>query len=249
VKRVILPLLAITLLIGVWELYVQLDHVNSYDLPAPTQVARALYDNRSTLWSNFLVTAQEIIFGIAVAAIAALLAAFTMHFSNTARFALYPPLIASQAIPVVLLAPLFVLWLGFGLLPKLLVIALVSFFPLVVTTTAALQRVDPNLQKLLKTLGASRLQTFRSVELPAALPGLFPGAKLAAVFSVIGAVFAEQQGSTSGLGYLLMITQNNLELPEAYAAVAILSAFAVALFALLTVIERRALPWAYHPGR
>jgi putative hydroxymethylpyrimidine transport system permease protein len=248
-KRVLLPLLAVALLIGVWQLYVELAHVNSYDLPAPTQVARALYVDRGTLWSNFLVTAQEIIFGIAVAALAALLAAFTIHFSTTARHALFPLLIASQAIPVVLLAPLFVLWLGFGLLPKLLVIALVSFFPLVVTTTAALQRVDPNLLKLMKTLGANRLQTFRAVELPAALPGLFPGAKLAAVFSVIGAVFAEQGASNSGLGLLLEITQNNLELPEAYAAVAILCAFAIALFALLTVIERRALPWAYHPGR
>ena len=248
-KRVLLPLLAIAALIGVWALYVHLGHVNADDMPAPTQVARALYDDRDTLWSNFLVTAREILLGIALAVVAALAAAFTIHFSTTARLALYPPLIASQAIPVVLLAPLFVLWLGFGLLPKLLIIALVSFFPLVVTTTAALQRVDPNLLKLMKTLDASRLQTFRTVELPAALPGLFPGAKLAAVFSVIGAVFAEQGSSTSGLGLLYMITSNNLELPEAYAAVAILSAFAIMLFALLTVIERRALPWAYHPGR
>ncbi len=169
-----------------------------------------------------------------------------LHFSDLARRALYPPLVASQAVPIVILAPLLVLWLGFGLLPKLVVIALVCFFPIVVTTLNGLQTVDPDLIKLLRTFDSSRRQTFWRVELPSALPGLFTGAKLAAVFSVIGAVFAEQSaGSSSGLGYLLNVTISNLETAEAFATVLVLAAFAILLFALLTLAERRALPWVH----
>jgi ABC-type nitrate/sulfonate/bicarbonate transport system permease component len=248
----LLPIAAIAVLLGVWELYVKLGHISDYVLPAPNQIAAALYNDRATLWSNFLVTGQEIVYGIAAATVSALIIAFAIHFSGLIRSAFYPLVVASQAVPIVLLASVLVLWFNFGLLGKLVVVALVSFFPLVVTTIAALERVDPNLLKLMKTLDASRWQTFKTVELPSALPGLFTGAKLAAVFSVIGAVLAEQQGGSSsnpGLGLLMTITLNNLEVPEAYAAVAILCGFAIMLFALLTVIERRALPWAYHHSR
>jgi ABC-type nitrate/sulfonate/bicarbonate transport system permease component len=128
----------------------------------------------------------------------------------------------------------------------LFVIALVAFFPLVITTLDALEAVDPDLLKLMRTFDASRLRTFRQIELPAVLPGLFTGAKLAAVFSVIGAVFAEQAGATHGLGYLLTIAVNQFLVPEAWAAVTVLSLFAIALFALITLVERRAVPWAHH---
>lgn len=244
-RRLLPPALVIAGVLGAWELYVDLGGVDSLVLPAPHQVARALYTDRGQLWSNFLVTAQEIVFGIAVGIAAALAMAVLIHFSATARRGVYPLLIASQAIPIPIIAPVLVFWLGFGILPKLVVIALVAFFPLVVTTLAALGTIDPSLIKLMRTFDATRVQTFREVELPSALPGLFTGAKLAVVFSVIGAVLAEQAGSSSGLGYLLTITASNFEIPEAYAAVAILSAFAIALFVALGAIERRALPWAY----
>jgi NitT/TauT family transport system permease protein/putative hydroxymethylpyrimidine transport system permease protein len=246
---VLLPALTLAVVLGIWELYVDLGGADSLVLPPPHQIAAALYNDRGDLWSNFLVTAQEIVYGIAVGAVAALAIATVIHFSPLARRAVYPLLVASQAIPIPLIAPVLVFWLGFGLLPKLVVIALVSFFPLVVTTLAALQAVDPNLIKLMRTFDATTVQIFRTIEVPAALPGLFIGAKLATLFSVLGAVLAEQEGSTSGLGYLLTVTKSNLEFPEAYAAVAILAAFAIALFGLLTLVERRALPWAYHQRR
>ena len=142
---------------------------------------------------------------------------------------------------------LLILWLGFTFVPRLLVIALVAFFPLVVTTLDALDAVDPDMLKLMRTFDASRLRTFRHIELPAVLPGLFTGAKLAAVFSVIGAVFAEQAGATHGLGYLLTIAINQFLVPEAWAAVTVLSIFAIALYALLSFLERRLVPWAHQP--
>lgn len=244
-RRALAPAVVVLALLGAWELYVDLGGVTSLVLPAPHTVASALYQDRATLWSNFLVTAQEIVFGIATGVAAALAMAVLIHFSATARRAVYPLLIASQTVPIPILAPLLIFWLGFGIAPKLVVIALVSFFPIVVCTLGGLETVDRDLLKLMRTFDASRATTFRHAELPWALPGLFTGAKLAAVFSVIGAVFAEQAGATGGLGYLLGILPGQLEFPEAYAAVAILSGFAIALFVALAAIERRALPWAY----
>ena len=239
--------LLLAALLGAWELYVDAGGADPLILPAPHAVARSLYTDRSLLWSNFLVTAEEVLLGILVAAIAGLAFSIAIHLSATLRRAVYPLLIASQTIPIPILAPVLVLWLGFGILPKLVVIGLVSFFSIVVTTLAGLAAVDPGLIKLMRTFGASRLRTFRHIELPSALPGLFTGTKIAVVFAVIGAVFAEQAGASSGLGYLFEQSIPQLLTARAYAAVVLLSAFAIALFALLTLAERLALPWAYEP--
>jgi ABC-type nitrate/sulfonate/bicarbonate transport system permease component len=206
-----------------------------------------MYTDRSLLWSNFLVTAREVLLGMALAAIAGLGFSIALHFSRTLRAAVYPLLIASQTIPIPMLAPVLVLWLGFGILPKLVVIALVSFFSIVVTTLGGLAAVDPGLIKLMRTFDASRGSTFRHVEFPSALPGLFTGAKIAVVVAVIGAVFAEQSGASSGLGFLFEQSIPQLLTARAYAAVVVLSVFAIALFALLTMAERLLLPWAFQP--
>jgi NitT/TauT family transport system permease protein/putative hydroxymethylpyrimidine transport system permease protein len=239
------PIALLLILLSCWELYVDLGGADPLILPAPHGIWKALYHDRALLWSNFLVTAQEVLLGIGVAAVAALLLAIAIHFSETLRRALYPLLVASQALPIPMIAPLLVLWLGFGILPKLVVIALVSFFPIVVTTLAGLASVDPELLKLMRTYDATRLRTFRHVELPSALPALVTGTKIAAVVAVIGAVFAELAGSNSGLGYLFQQAEAQVLVPRAYAAVLILSVFAILLFALLAQLERFALPWAY----
>lgn len=234
-------------LLGAWELYVDLGGADPLILPAPHAIAKALYTDRSLLWSNFLVTAQEVLLGIVVAALLGLALALAIHFSRTLRRALYPLVIASQTIPIPMIAPLLALWLGFGIKPKLAVIALVSFFPIVVTAMAGLAAVDQDLLKLMRTFDAPRRRTFWLLELPAALPGVLTGAKVAVVVAVIGAVFAEWAGSTSGLGYLFLQAEPQLLIPRAYAAFVILSLFAIALFALLTLAERIAVPWAYRP--
>jgi putative hydroxymethylpyrimidine transport system permease protein len=252
VRRIARPLPAVLLLlalIGIWELYVDLKGSTFSEalLPAPHQVVRALYDDRSLLWSNFLVTAREVLLGILVAAVLGAALAVAIHFSSTLRRATYPLLVGSQAVPVPVLAPMLAFWLGFGLLPKLLVVALVSFFSVTVTTTAALAAVDPDLLKLMRTFDATRMRTFRHVELPSALPGVFTGAKIAVAVSVIGAVLAEYTGSNSGLGYIILVSEPQLLVARAVAAVVILSLFAIALFWLLGRLERLALPWAYRP--
>ncbi len=232
-------------ILGIWELYVDLGGADPLILPAPHAIASSLYHDRGLLWSNFLVTAEEVLLGIALAAITGLVAAIAIHLSPTLRRAIYPLLVASQTVPIPMVAPLLILWLGFGILPKLIVVALVSFFAIVVTTLAGLAAVDPGLTKLMRTFDATPLRRFRHVELPAALPGLLTGIKVAVVFAVIGAVFAEQAGANAGLGYLFTISEPQLLMARAWAAIVILSLFAIALFSALTLAERLALPWAH----
>lgn len=238
-------LLIVVALVAAWQLYASSGRVDELLLPSPADVATALWEDRALLWDNFKVTAGEVLLGIVVAAVAGLACAVAIHLSPTLRRATYPLLVASQTVPIPVVASLLVVWLGFDLAPKLVIIGLVSFFPIAVTTLDALAGVDPELRRLMRTLDASRLRTFRFVEAPAALPGLFSGAKIAVAIAVIGAVFAEQSGSDAGLGRLIQQAVPQLLTARAYAAVLILSAFAIALFGLLSLVERRVLPWAF----
>ena len=163
------------------------------------------------------------------------------------RRALYPLLVTSQAIPVPVIAPLLVVWFGYDLRPKIAIVALVCFFPIVVSTLDALDRCDADLRKLMRSLGASRWQTFRLVEAPAALPGLVTGAKLSLAFAAIAAILAEWSGSENGLGHLVLQALPQFETARAYAAVLILAAFTLTLFGLLSLAERRFLPWSRAP--
>jgi NitT/TauT family transport system permease protein/putative hydroxymethylpyrimidine transport system permease protein len=243
--RVAGPAIVMAVLLGVWELYARLGPVDDFILPAPTEIARALWRDRGLLFDNLLVTAQEVGLGILVALVLGFGLAMALHFSATLRRSTYPLLVASQAVPIVIIAPLLVVWFGFGILPKLVIIALVCFFPIVVTTLDALGSVDPDQLKLLRTLDASRWQAFRYAEAPAALPAALSGAKIAVAVAVIGAVFAEYAGSSEGLGHLMLQAIPQLETPRAYAAVVLLAAFAVALFTALALAERRLVPWAH----
>ena len=246
IRQALPAALLLVVLIGIWELYVDLKgQTFSLILASPHQVAKSLFTDRSLLWSSFLVTAREVLLGILVATVIGTAGAVGIHFSPTLRRATYPLMVASQAVPVPVFAPVLAFWLGFGILPKLVVVAIVSFFSIVVTLTAGLDAVDPDLIKLMRTFDASRLRTFRHVEFPSALPSLFAGAKIAVAVSVIGAVFAEWTGSNSGLGYVILVSGPQLLAARGVAATVILSLFAVALFAGLALLERFALPWAY----
>ncbi len=246
VGRIVSPVLLLVGLLAIWELYVDLGGVDGLILAAPHQVASSMFDDRSLLWSNFLVTAQEVVFGIALAAVVGLALAIVIHLVAPLRAAFYPLVVASQTIPVPMIAPLLMLWFGFGILPKVIVISLVSFFSIVVTTLDALAGVDPQLLKLMNTFDAPRWRTLREIELPAAMPGVFTGAKIAVAVAVIGAVIGEMTGgSNAGLGYLFLLSINQILTPRAYATVVILAIFAILLFAALSVCERLALPWAY----
>jgi ABC-type nitrate/sulfonate/bicarbonate transport system permease component len=233
----------IVALLGAWQLYADLSSVDDFILPSPSEVATALWDDRGLLWDNLLVTAQEVALGILAAVVLGCVCAAALHFSRSLRRATYPLLVASQAIPIVVVAPLLIVWLGFGLAPKVAIIALVCFFPIVVTTLDALSRVDRDTLKLLRTLDAGRWSAFRFAEAPAALPAALSGAKIAVAVAVIAAVFAEYAGSSEGLGHLILQAIPRLETARAWAAVVVLAAFAVALFYALDLAQRRLVPW------
>ncbi|HEU4658828.1 MAG TPA: ABC transporter permease subunit [Capillimicrobium sp.] len=235
--------LLVLALLGAWQLYADAGGVDDLILPSPTQIATALVDDRGLLWDNFLVTASEVALGIVAALLVGLGCAVALHLWRPLRRATYPLLIASQAIPIVIVAPLLVVWLGFGMAPKVAIIALVCFFPVAVTTLDALGRVDPDTLRLLRTLDAGRWSAFRFAEAPAALPAALSGAKIAVAVAVIGAVFAEYAGSSEGLGHLILQAIPQLETARAWAAVVVLAAFAVALFYALDLMQRHLLPW------
>ena len=245
------PLAVILLLLGAWELAARWDlianalNIEDFLVPAPSDIAESLWRDRSLLADDSWVTLREVVLGFACALGAGLAFALILHLSDTLRRAFYPLLVASQTIPIVIVAPLLVAWLGYDLAPKLAIVGLVCFFPVTVTTLDGLAGVDPDLRKLMRTLDASRLQSFRRVEAPAALPALFSGARIAVAVAVIGAVLAEQAGSSDGLGHLILQAIPQFETARAYAAVVVLSAFAIALFAGLRLAERRLLPWAH----
>jgi ABC-type nitrate/sulfonate/bicarbonate transport system permease component len=241
------PAALLALLIGGWELLAKLGHVENYLLPAPSEVASALWNDRDLLAPDTWVTAREVLLGFALALAVGVAVAIVLHLSPVLRRAAYPLVVASQAVPVIVIAPILVIWFGFGITPKLIVIALICFFPIVVNTLDGLEGTDRDQVKMMRTLGASRLDLLRRLELPASLPFLFSGAKVAVAVAVIGAVFGELVGSDAGLGHAIQVGTAQLETARVFAAVLILSLMAIALFGLIALLERRAVPWARAP--
>jgi putative hydroxymethylpyrimidine transport system permease protein len=238
------PAALLAALIGGWELLAKLGHVQDYLLPAPSEVVSALWRDRDLLAPDAWITAREVLLGFALALAVGVVIALVLHLSPVLRRAAYPLVVASQAIPVVVIAPILVIWFGYGITPKLIVIALICFFPVVVNTLDGLEGVDGDQAKMMRTLGASRLDLLRRLEVPSALPFLFSGAKIAVAVAVIGAVFGELVGSDAGLGHAIQVGTAQLETARVFAAVLILSVMAIALFGLVALIERRAVPWA-----
>jgi NitT/TauT family transport system permease protein/putative hydroxymethylpyrimidine transport system permease protein len=241
----IAPTALVAVAIGGWELLAKLGHVENYLLPAPSEVASALWRDRDLLAPDAWVTAREVLLGFALALAIGVAIAVVLHLSPLLRRAVYPLVVASQAVPVVVIAPILVIWFGFGITPKLIVIALICFFPVVVNTLDGLEGVDREQVKMMRTLGASRLDLLRRLELPSALPFLFSGAKVAVAVAVIGAVFGELVGSDAGLGHAIQVGTAQLETARVFAAVLILSVMAIALFGIVALLERRAVPWAH----
>lgn len=248
-RRYLAPVAVILVLLGAWELAARWDwisnalNIEDFLVPAPSDIAKSLWEDRSLLGSNAWVTLKEVVFGFAIAAVAGIGFALLIHLSETARRAVYPLLVASQTIPIVILAPILVVWFGFGLTPKLVIVALICFFPITVNMLDGLRSVDPDLTKMLRSLGAGRLQRLWRADIPTALPYAFSGARVAITVSVIGAVFAEYVGSSEGLGHLINQAQAQLLTARSFAAVVVLSAMAILLFALVSLIERKVITW------
>jgi NitT/TauT family transport system permease protein/putative hydroxymethylpyrimidine transport system permease protein len=248
-RRWLLPALLLAALLGAWQLaatsgfLAEALGLESFLVPSPAEIGESLWQNRSLLAENAWVTLREILLGLGCALVAGVGFAVLMRLSGIVRDAAYPLIVASQTIPIVVIAPILLVWLGFGIGPKAVVVGLICFFPITVSTLDGLRSTEPDAIKLMRSLDASRWQVFRRVEAPTALPSFFTGAKIAVVLAPIGAVFGEWVGSSSGLGHLILTDNAQLEVAREFAAVAVLSAMALVLIGLLALAERRVVTW------
>ncbi len=248
-RRWLLPILLLAALIGTWQLaaasgaLADLLGLESFLVPSPAEVAESLWQSRSLLAENAWVTLREMLLGLGVSLAIGIGTAFLMHVSGLVKDTFNPLIVASQTIPILVIAPILITWFGFGIWPKVAVIALICFFPVTVSVLAGLGSADPEAAKMMRTLNASRGQILWRVETPTALPYFFTGARLAVVLAPIGAVFGEWVGASSGLGHMILQDNAQLETARVFAAVAILSATALALFGLVALAERRVVTW------
>lgn len=246
------PLITLAVLLGIWELWTALAGTDPLILPAPSEIAAAAWTDRAILAPSLWHTTAVVLVGALLAAPLGIATGALMHLSPAISRAIDPLLVGSQAIPVPILAPLMVVWLGFGLAPQLAIVVLVAFFPVAVATRDALAAGDPSTALVLTNLGASRRQRLRLAELRAAAPGIVTGLRLAVVFAVIGAVFGDAAGtgattaadptSSGGLGRVVADAIPQLETARALAAVALLSLLSLLLFSLLGALARRLTP-------
>jgi ABC-type nitrate/sulfonate/bicarbonate transport system permease component len=236
-------LVIIGLGVAAWQLYATRSGVSAQILPSPARVAHAGWLDRGALWTNTLATLQETLFGFLLAAAVGFVLSMIIDASGILRNALMPLLIGSQTLPLVAIAPLVIIWFGFGLTPKILLVALLSFFPITVAFLEGYQATDPDVERLLISMGAGRLRVFRSARLPTSMPFFFAGLRIAFTYSVVVAIFAEYAGATAGLGVYIEEETHVFRTDLVFAAVLVTTLVTVGLFAATYALERIMIPW------
>lgn len=246
----IAPALAfLVALLAAWEVAVRAFEVQPYLLPAPSRVWQAFLEVRGVLPGHIRSTMTVAVLGLLLACgVGAVTAAVLAAFAPLRR-AVYPLLVVSQNVPMIVTAPLIVVWFGFGAMPKVLVVGLVCYFPIVVATTDGLLRADRDLVDLARSYGAGRLRVLRTILVPSAVPSFFAGLQISATYAVLGAVIAEWVGARSGLGLFIMRAQTAFRVDRVFVAVVVIAAVSILLFALVHLAARVAMPWQYAHGQ
>jgi ABC-type nitrate/sulfonate/bicarbonate transport system permease component len=239
-----LPALAIIAVgVAIWQVYATKSGINAHVLPSPVRVAESGWAARDALWTNTIPTLKETTLGFCLATLAGFALSVGIDASRILRNAVMPLLIGSQTLPLVAIAPLVIIWFGFGLTPKILLVALLSFFPITIGFLEGYQATDPDVERLLVSMGAGRSRVFRTARLPTAMPFFFAGLRIAITYSVVVAIFAEYAGATSGLGVYMQQAQNVYRTDLVFAAVLLTSFLTIALFAATYLLERVMIPW------
>lgn len=246
--RWVLPSLVIISILGSWEIFVRLAEVELWLLPPPSKIIEELYISRVLFLEHSLVTLSEILLGFVLALGSGIGLAIGMAFSPLMHRSIYPFVIASQTVPIIAIAPLLLIWVGYGLMAKVIVVALISFFPIVVNMMDGIKSVDVDMINMVRAFGASRGQVLTKIQIPYSLPYLFSGMKVAIAVSVIGAVIGEWVGASQGLGYLMTRSIPQFQTDRVFAAIFILSLMGVSLFLVVAIIERIILPWRRSTG-
>ncbi|MDP6542429.1 MAG: ABC transporter permease [Phycisphaerae bacterium] len=235
--------LSFALFFALWELAVVVFDIRPYILPAPTAIFRALIKYHGELFYALLFTVKSLVFGYIIAVVFGILFSLPVAFSKFIRRAVYPLILVFQVIPKIALAPIFVIWFGFGLLPKIMIVFLLSFFPVLINGITGLRSIDQDIINLTRSTGARGIDVFFKVRLPGALPSFFAGFKLAAIAATIGAVIGEFIGSDAGLGYVILTANGDLQTDYAFAAITVLTVLGLTLYYLVEQMEQILLPW------
>jgi len=243
IRNSFLPVLFQIIILLLWQFTIDLGIIERFIVPSPTEVIEALFQILPVIKGHIFVTLKEAILGFVMSVIIALVLAILMDNIKLIRKSLYPILIVSQTIPTVVLAPLFGMWFGFGITPKIIVVILVCFFPIVISLMDGLESVDKDMINLLKLMGASKIQIFKLVKLPAAMVNFFSGLRIAATYSIMGAVIGEWVGGDSGLGFYMMRVKKSFAIDKVFAVTIIIILLSMLLFGVLYFIERLLTPW------
>ncbi|SHK50340.1 ABC transporter permease [Desulforamulus aeronauticus] len=228
-----------------WEVLVKVTAIEKWLLPAPSAILKALWSVKELIWQHSLQTMQETFLGLALAVVVGVVIATAIDWSEELKKAVYPLIIASQTIPIIAVAPLLIIWFGYGLLPKVLVVALVCFFPITVNLTDGYRLVESDMLRLMSAMGANRRQIFRMVKLPAAMPFFFSGLRIAGTYSVMGAVIGEWLGASRGLGIFMTRSSQSFLTDRVFAAIIVITILSLAIFLLVEGLARLTMPWHY----
>jgi NitT/TauT family transport system permease protein len=237
------PIIMVVLLLILWDLAIRLFKIPQYLVPTPLAVVEQIIKEWPTLLRECMVTTWATMGGFALSILFGIPVAMLIAWSRVVESFVYPLLVFSQSIPKIAIAPLFVVWFGFGIVPKIISAFLLGFFPVVVSTVMGFKSVEPDMIDLARSMGASRWKMFWRISLPQALPSIFSGLKVCITLAVVGAVVGEFVGSNSGIGYLLQKANGNFDLPLMFAGLVVLSLIGVVLFIAIDVVERMMIPW------
>ena len=238
------PVFLIAALLVGWEAVVRIREIPLYVLPAPSQVVEALIANRGTLAAHGAVTVAEALAGMVIALLLALVIGIAMDAFPAVKSGVYPVLVVTQTVPMIVLAPILIIYLGFGITPKILTVVLMCFFPIVVSFADAMGQMDEEYVQLVRSFGAGRWMAYRLVKIPAAVPGLISGLKVAATYSISGAVVGEWIGAQSGLGYYLLRVKNGYMLDKVFACVLVIVALSLCMNGVIRLFQAAAMPYA-----
>lgn len=240
-----LPFFFVTFLVFIWEVLVRFMEIDPWMLPAPSRIGKEIIALAGQLPEPLWATTQIAVSGLGLGTAIGILIAVLLHLFSFLRRMIYPLIILSQNIPMIALAPLLVMWFGFGALPKILVVTLICFFPVTVSLLGGFEQTDRTLVTYLKMAGASRLQIFFKCEWPSALPSLFSGLKLSATYSIMGAIIAEWLGAEKGIGVMMQLASSTFRTDRVFVAILLIAALSLVFFGTITLCERVIL----HPHR
>ena len=249
VKSVVFPGVVFLAVLVLWEVGVRVGGVPEWVLPGPVSVAAELVQSKALIWHHAVPTIIEALAGLGFAIILGVSLALLVEWSETARLIIYPILIVSQSVPTIALAPLLVIWFGFGMVSKVIIIAIVAFFPIAINMAEGLRSTDRDAARLLKSLGATKRQMFSYLKLPASIPGFFSGLRIAGAYSMLGAVISEWFGAGSGLGILLLRASRSFLTDRVFATIVVIAVLSLLLVGIIEMIARVSVRWKYRENQ